>query len=60
MEEKEQKKEIIDTEEQQVEEIRKPENVISLLQIDPIELEFGYGIIPLARQPVGIYWIELL
>ncbi|NLN64282.1 MAG: flagellar biosynthesis protein FlhA [Clostridiaceae bacterium] len=48
MEEKEQKKEIIDTEEQQVEEIRKPENVISLLQIDPIELEFGYGIIPLA------------
>jgi len=28
--------------------IRKPENVISLLQVDPIELEFGYGIIPLA------------
>ncbi len=30
------------------EEIRKPENVNSLLQVDPIELEFGYGIIPLA------------
>lgn len=30
------------------EEIRKPENVVSLLQVDPIELEFGYGIIPLA------------
>ena len=36
------------TEEQKVEEIRKPENVITLLQVDPIELEFGYGIIPLA------------
>lgn len=30
------------------EEIRRPENVNSLLQVDPIELEFGYGIIPLA------------
>ena len=35
-------------EEEQAEEIRKPENVVSLLQVDPIELEFGYGIIPLA------------
>lgn len=42
------KKGEIVTEEQKVEEIRKPENVISLLQVDPIELEFGYGIIPLA------------
>lgn len=32
----------------EAEEIRKPENVISLLEVDPIELEFGYGIIPLA------------
>jgi flagellar biosynthesis protein FlhA len=46
--EEEQKKDEIVTEEQKVEEIRKPENVISLLQVDPIELEFGYGIIPLA------------
>ncbi|SFB25252.1 flagellar biosynthesis protein FlhA [Acetitomaculum ruminis DSM 5522] len=30
------------------EEIRKPENVVTLLKVDPIELEFGYGIIPLA------------
>jgi len=30
------------------EEIRQPENVTSLLHVDPIELEFGYGIIPLA------------
>ncbi len=36
------------TEEMKVEEIRKPENVVSLLHVDPIELEFGYGIIPLA------------
>ena len=35
-------------EEMAVEEIRQPENVTSLLQVDPIELEFGYGIIPLA------------
>lgn len=35
-------------EETSAEEIRRPENVVSLLQVDPIELEFGYGIIPLA------------
>ena len=34
--------------ENEAEEIRKPENVVSLLQVDPIELEFGYGIMPLA------------
>lgn len=38
----------IDTDEIAAEEIRQPENVTSLLQVDPIELEFGYGIIPLA------------
>ena len=38
----------VDTEEAAAEEIRQPENVNSLLQVDPIELEFGYGIIPLA------------
>ena len=35
-------------EENEAQEIRKPENVVSLLNVDPIELEFGYGIIPLA------------
>jgi len=35
-------------EESDAQEIRKPENVVSLLNVDPIELEFGYGIIPLA------------
>ncbi len=38
----------VDAEEEVAEEIRQPENVNSLLQVDPIELEFGYGIIPLA------------
>ena len=38
----------VSTPENEAEEIRRPENVVSLLQVDPIELEFGYGIIPLA------------
>ena len=38
----------VDAPEMEAEEIRRPENVVSLLQVDPIELEFGYGIIPLA------------
>lgn len=37
----------------EVDEIRKPENVMTLLQVDPIELEFGYGIIPLADSSQG-------
>ncbi|NLZ90872.1 MAG: flagellar biosynthesis protein FlhA [Clostridiales bacterium] len=32
----------------QLDEMRKPENVMGLLQVDPIEVEFGYAIIPLA------------
>lgn len=44
----EQKQQEVQIEETEVEEIRKPENVVSLLQVDPIEVEFGYGIIPLA------------
>jgi flagellar biosynthesis protein FlhA len=42
------KDEEVQIQESEVEEIRKPENVVTLLQVDPIELEFGYGIIPLA------------
>ncbi|MBQ7776702.1 MAG: flagellar biosynthesis protein FlhA [Lachnospiraceae bacterium] len=38
----------VDMAEIAADEIRQPENVNSLLQVDPIELEFGYGIIPLA------------
>lgn len=32
----------------EIDEIRKPENVMTLLKVEDIELEFGYGIIPLA------------
>jgi flagellar biosynthesis protein FlhA len=38
----------ISTEDIEADEMRSVENVTSLLQVDPIELEFGYGIIPLA------------
>lgn len=41
-------KEEVEEEELQADEVRRHENVNSLLQVDPIELEFGYGIIPLA------------
>ncbi|SDT46115.1 flagellar biosynthesis protein FlhA [Paenibacillaceae bacterium GAS479] len=40
-------------EEQQIEEVRSPESVVSLLQVDPIEFEFGYGLIPLADTQQG-------
>ncbi len=36
-----------------VDEKRKPENVLPLLNVDPIELEFGYGILPLADTSQG-------
>ncbi|MCA0170556.1 flagellar biosynthesis protein FlhA [Bacillus sp. RAR_GA_16] len=39
--------------EEEVEEMKKPESVTSLLQVDPIEFEFGYGLIPLADQKQG-------
>jgi len=42
-----------ETEEQEAQEMRQPENVNSLLSVDPIELEFGYGIIPLANASQG-------
>lgn len=43
----------ITTEDTDVEEIRKPENVISLLNVDPILLIFGYGLIPLVDSNQG-------
>ncbi|WP_435921232.1 flagellar biosynthesis protein FlhA [Paenibacillus sp. DYY-L-2] len=43
----------IQEEEQQIEEVRSPESVINLLQVDPIEFEFGYGLIPLADTAQG-------
>ncbi len=43
----------VTAEETTAEEIRRPENVVSLLSVDQIELEFGYGIIPLADANQG-------
>ncbi|MGG1480330.1 flagellar biosynthesis protein FlhA [Bacillus smithii] len=40
-------------EENEAEELRRPENVVNLLNIDPIEFEFGYGLIPLADANQG-------
>lgn len=37
----------------EAEELRKPENVLGLLKVDDIELEFGYGLIPLADVSQG-------
>lgn len=39
--------EIVQQEEQEKEEVRKPENIVSLLQVDPMELEIGYSLIPM-------------
>ncbi|NLM03886.1 MAG: flagellar biosynthesis protein FlhA [Clostridiales bacterium] len=44
---------IPDEVEEATEEKRKPENVMPLLNVDPIELEFGYGILPLADASQG-------
>lgn len=45
--------EMMRQEEQEVEEIKKPENVVSLLQVDPMELEIGYSLIPMVDAAQG-------
>jgi len=40
-------------EEEAAEEKRKPESVTTLLQVDPLELEFGYGILPMVDVSQG-------
>jgi flagellar biosynthesis protein FlhA len=40
-------------EQQRLEEARKPESVASLLQVDPIEMEIGYSLIPLVDESQG-------
>ena len=53
------KKEALEIEREEIEpedgkdDMRRPENIMPLLQVDPIELEFGYGIIPLADPNQG-------
>ena len=43
----------IKKEEKEREEVRKPESIVSLLQVDPIELEIGYSLIPLVDVAQG-------
>lgn len=40
-------------EEKEIEEVRKPENVINLMQVDPMELEIGYSLIPIVDTSQG-------
>ncbi|MGM0919693.1 MAG: flagellar biosynthesis protein FlhA [Bacillota bacterium] len=40
-------------EEVQIDEMKTPESVVQLLNVDPIEFEFGYGLIPLADTNQG-------
>ncbi|TYR82735.1 flagellar biosynthesis protein FlhA [Priestia megaterium] len=40
-------------EELQTDEMKSPESVVNLLSVDPIEFEFGYGLIPLADTNQG-------
>lgn len=37
----------------EVEDLKSPESVVNLLNVDPIEFEFGYGLIPLADTNQG-------
>jgi len=51
-----QKMSVVDEHEEEevaAEEKRKPESVTALLQVDPIELEFGYGIVPMVDVSQG-------
>jgi flagellar biosynthesis protein FlhA len=53
--EKEQVQMQMETEEQEIMEIEKkePENVMNLIQVEPMEIEIGYGLIPLADEGAG-------
>ena len=45
--------EVTNQEEQEKEEVRKPENIVSLLHIDTMELEIGYSLIPMVDVSQG-------
>jgi len=45
--------EMSEQEEKEKEEVRKQENIVSLLQVDPMELEIGYSLIPLVDMSQG-------
>jgi flagellar biosynthesis protein FlhA len=43
----------VQEEQKEAEQLRSPESVVDLLEVDPIEFEFGYGLIPLADTNQG-------
>ena len=43
----------VDETEERAQEMAAPENVVQLLNTDPIEFEFGYALIPIADQNQG-------
>lgn len=45
--------EISQQEQKEMEEVRKPENIVALLQVDPMELEIGYSLIPIVDVSQG-------
>jgi len=45
--------EMSEQQEKEKEEVRKQENIVSLLQVDPMELEIGYSLIPLVDMSQG-------
>lgn len=54
-EEKEEVQQKIETEQREITEIenKEPENVMDLINVEPIEIEIGYGLIPLADEGSG-------
>ncbi|MEH7356584.1 flagellar biosynthesis protein FlhA [Neobacillus drentensis] len=52
LQKEEQQNELVEND-RQVEDISSPEKVVNLLQLDTLELEIGYGLIPLADQKQG-------
>ncbi|MFY4773902.1 flagellar biosynthesis protein FlhA [Metabacillus sp. RGM 3146] len=50
---KENQAEVMQEDEIEAEELKSPESVVQLLNMDPIEFEFGYGLIPLADTNQG-------
>jgi len=53
-EKKQEEREILQEEEEYIEQERKePENVMNLISVEPMEVEIGYGLIPLADESTG-------
>jgi flagellar biosynthesis protein FlhA len=53
---KQKKEEVVDEDSEEevvTDELRSPDSVVNLLSVDPIEIEFGYGLIPLADSKQG-------